>query len=80
MDRDAMPKPSLAARPLILMVRCYQVVLGPLLGGHCRFSPSCSFYSIEALTRHGAVRGSWLTLRRVVRCHPWGGGGEDPVP
>jgi putative membrane protein insertion efficiency factor len=80
MDRDALPKPSLAARPLILLVRAYQVVLGPLLGGHCRFSPSCSHYSIEALTRHGAVRGTWLTVRRVARCHPWGGGGDDPVP
>ena len=71
---------GLAARPLIFAVRMYQAVLGPLLGGHCRFVPSCSRYSIEALQVHGAVRGSWLTLRRVCRCHPFGGQGEDPVP
>ncbi|MFO0828996.1 MAG: membrane protein insertion efficiency factor YidD [Phycisphaerales bacterium] len=66
------------------MVRGYQIVLGPLLGGHCRFDPSCSYYSIEALRRHGALRGSWLTLRRLARCHPYtrlgGGAGHDPVP
>jgi putative membrane protein insertion efficiency factor len=61
-------------------VRGYQVFLGPLLGGHCRFTPSCSFYGIEALTKHGAWRGSRLTLRRLLRCQPWGGCGHDPVP
>jgi putative membrane protein insertion efficiency factor len=58
----------------------YQAMLGPLLGGHCRFVPTCSEYSIEALTRHGALAGSWLTLRRILRCHPLGGAGIDPVP
>jgi putative membrane protein insertion efficiency factor len=61
-------------------VRGYQIVLGPLLGGQCRFTPSCSFYGIEALRVHGAWRGSALTLRRLIRCHPWGGQGDDPVP
>jgi len=61
-------------------VRAYQVVLGPLLGGQCRFTPSCSFYSIEAFERHGAWRGLRLTVRRLLRCQPWGGHGHDPVP
>ena len=71
---------GLAARACILGVRGYQRVLGPLLGGQCRFSPSCSFYSIEAFKTHGARRGMALTLRRLGRCHPWGGHGHDPVP
>ncbi len=71
---------SIAARGFILCVRGYQKVLGPLLGGQCRYSPSCSFYSIEAFERHGAWRGLVLTLRRIGRCHPWGGHGHDPVP
>ncbi len=70
---------SLAARPLVILVRLYQVSLGPLMGGHCRFSPTCSQYAIDALTAHGALRGSWLTVRRISRCHPFGGGGYDPV-
>lgn len=75
-----LPKPTLAARGFILCVRGYQKVLGPVLGGQCRYSPSCSFYSIEAFERHGAWRGLVLTLRRIGRCHPWGGHGHDPVP
>ena len=73
-------KPGLAARILILGVRGYQLVLGPILGGHCRFAPSCSYYAIEAFERHGARRGLALTTHRVCRCHPWGGSGDDPVP
>jgi len=68
------------ARLLILGVRGYQRVLSPLMGGQCRFTPSCSIYALEAIERHGAIRGSWLVVRRVGRCHPWGGGGHDPVP
>ena len=64
----------------MLMVRGYQVVLSPLLGGRCRFAPSCSLYALEAFERHGALRGLWLTIRRVGRCHPLGGSGVDPVP
>ena len=81
------PAPSIADRlaraaawPLILLVRLYQVTLGPVMGGHCRFQPTCSNYAIETLTAHGAVRGTWLTIRRLLRCHPFGGGGYDPVP
>ena len=70
---------TLAARGLILAVRFYQVTLGPLLGGHCRFAPTCSAYAIEALHVHGAGRGSWLALKRLLRCHPFGGGGYHPV-
>lgn len=77
---SARPRPSLAARGLMLMVHGYLRVLAPILGGHCRFAPSCSRYGLEALERHGAIRGSWLTTRRILRCHPWGGSGDDPVP
>ncbi|MEX2219409.1 MAG: membrane protein insertion efficiency factor YidD [Phycisphaerales bacterium] len=69
-----------ATLPFILLIRAYQVILGPLLGGHCRFVPTCSHYALEAYRTHGPLRGSWLTLRRVVRCHPFGGHGYDPVP
>ena len=62
------------------MVRAYQVLLSPLVGGACRFHPSCSHYAAEAVTRHGAARGGWLGLRRLARCHPFGGHGLDPVP
>lgn len=65
---------------LIFLIRGYQVALSPLLPSACRFYPSCSTYAIEALERHGALRGSWLTIRRLSRCHPLGGGGYDPVP
>lgn len=68
------------AWPLIALVRLYQVTLGLLMGGHCRFQPTCSEYAIEALRAHGAFRGSWLIVRRIMRCHPWGGFGYDPVP
>jgi putative membrane protein insertion efficiency factor len=71
---------GIAARLLVLVVRAYQFGLSPLLGGHCRFSPSCSEYAIEALRRHGAIHGAWLALTRVARCQPWGGLGHDPVP
>ena len=68
------------AKPLIFGVRFYQAALSPLFGGHCRYHPSCSEYAVEALATHGALRGSWLTLRRVLRCHPFAGAGYDPVP
>ena len=67
-------------RFLILGVRAYQVGLGPLLPASCRYYPSCSAYAIEALERYGAARGTWLSVRRILRCHPFHPGGYDPVP
>jgi putative membrane protein insertion efficiency factor len=67
-------------RLLILGVRGYQVVLSPLLPSACRYHPTCSAYAIEALAKHGALKGSWLALRRIGRCHPFRPGGFDPVP
>jgi putative membrane protein insertion efficiency factor len=71
--------PNWGARALIALVRCYQMV-GRGRPGPCRYTPSCSAYAAEALHRHGAARGVWLTVRRLGRCHPWGGYGADPVP
>lgn len=65
---------------LILGVRGYQVSLSPIFGGACRYYPSCSVYAIEALEKHGALRGGWLALCRIGRCHPFRPGGFDPVP
>ena len=65
---------------LIFLVRGYQVVISPLLPPACRYYPSCSAYAIEALERHGALKGSWLAARRLARCHPFRPGGYDPVP
>ena len=74
------PRPGLAAHVLILLVEAYRVIFSPLLGGFCRFSPSCSVYAQEALRRHGAARGTRLLLLRLLRCHPFHAGGHDPVP
>ncbi|HSJ24529.1 MAG TPA: membrane protein insertion efficiency factor YidD [Longimicrobiales bacterium] len=68
------------ARLLVLMVRAYQVGISPFLPASCRYQPTCSAYAVEALQKYGSVRGSWLTVRRLLRCHPWGGSGFDPVP
>jgi len=65
---------------LIYLIRAYRYLLSPWIGGQCRFSPTCSIYAIQALETYGALRGSWLTLRRLLRCHPFCPGGEDPVP
>lgn len=65
---------------LLALIRSYQYALRPLLGANCRFYPSCSDYAREALEKHGALKGSWLALRRILRCHPYHPGGYDPVP
>ena len=65
---------------LKLAVLAYRYALSPLLGPRCRFYPSCSAYALEALEQHGAIEGAWLSLRRILRCHPWHPGGYDPVP
>ncbi|QLG89483.1 membrane protein insertion efficiency factor YidD [Chitinibacter bivalviorum] len=68
------------SRLIIAFVKLYQLMISPLLGPRCRFTPSCSQYSVEALQKYGAAKGSCLTVRRICRCHPWGGSGYDPVP
>ena len=68
------------ALPFILLVRFYQLCISPLKPPCCRFTPTCSQYAIEALRKHGPIKGLYLTVRRLLRCHPWGGSGYDPVP
>lgn len=68
------------ARALVKVVRGYQVTFGSIMPPVCRYQPTCSRYAVEALQRHGALRGSWLAARRLLRCNPWGGMGYDPVP
>ncbi|MCH5230376.1 MAG: membrane protein insertion efficiency factor YidD [Muribaculaceae bacterium] len=65
---------------LILMIRFYQVAISPLFPPACRYTPTCSAYAVEALKKHGAWKGSRLAIKRILRCHPWGGSGYDPVP
>jgi len=65
---------------LQLPIRLYRRLISPLLGSNCRYQPSCSAYALEAIEKHGAWRGGWMSLRRICRCHPWGGDGHDPVP
>lgn len=65
---------------LIVVIKAYRYTVSPWLGANCRFHPSCSVYAQEALERHGVLSGGWLTVRRILRCHPWNAGGYDPVP
>ena len=69
-----------AALPLIAVVKFYQLCISPFTPPSCRFTPTCSQYAVEALRKYGPVKGGWLTLKRLARCHPWGGSGYDPVP
>jgi putative membrane protein insertion efficiency factor len=71
---------KLVAWPLFGLVWLYRYAISPLLGANCRFQPSCSSYALEALQRYGGFKGGWLMLKRISRCHPWGGSGYDPVP
>ena len=71
---------TLLQRGLVRLVQAYRLLLSPWLGSSCRFTPTCSVYSIEALQRHGAAAGTYMTLARIGRCHPWCAGGHDPVP
>jgi putative membrane protein insertion efficiency factor len=68
------------AFPLVALVWAYKLLIRPVIGPRCRYLPTCSDYALEALWTHGAVRGAWLASRRLLRCHPWGGSGYDPVP
>ncbi len=71
---------KLITYPFVLLVRFYQVAISPLKPPTCRFTPTCSSYALEALKRHGLFKGGMLAIRRIMRCHPWGGSGYDPVP
>jgi hypothetical protein len=75
-----MDRGSAVARGLVVLIRGYQRGVSPLLPSSCRFRPTCSAYAVDAIRIHGAGRGSWLAFRRLLRCHPWGGSGYDPVP
>jgi hypothetical protein len=66
--------------PFIALIKIYQWIISPWLGSQCRFTPTCSNYSIQAFKKHGVFKGLWLTVKRISRCHPWGGRGYDPVP
>lgn len=65
---------------LLLLIRGYQLILSPLLGNNCRYYPTCSCYTHQAIEKYGALKGSWLGIKRISRCHPWAEGGFDPVP
>lgn len=71
---------KILAYPFIFLIRFYQVAISPFTPATCRFSPTCSSYSLEALQKHGVFKGTWLAIKRISRCHPWGGSGYDPVP
>ena len=71
---------KLPANFLILLIKIYQYTLSPFIGRNCRYTPTCSNYGIEAIRKYGAIKGGWLTIKRVASCNPWGGSGYDPVP
>ncbi|MDR9401492.1 MAG: membrane protein insertion efficiency factor YidD [Psychroflexus sp.] len=66
--------------PFVILIRIYQYVISPLLPAHCRFQPTCSAYSLQALRKHGLLKGLQLSIKRISKCHPWGKSGYDPVP
>ena len=69
-----------ASLPFIALIKLYQLIISPILGPKCRFTPTCSNYALEALRKYGIFKGTWLTVKRISRCHPFGGHGYDPVP
>ena len=75
-----MEKKNIFQKFLIIMVRAYQLAISPYIGAHCRYTPTCSTYFIEAVEKYGALKGSWLGIKRILRCHPGRPGGYDPVP
>ena len=80
MEQDLPPRQRYPAQGLLKVVKGYQQCISPLFGPSCRFYPSCSHYAVEALTRFGPLKGSWLTAQRLLKCHPLHPGGDDPVP
>ena len=71
---------KIVAYPLILLVRVYQLIVSPMLGSNCRFMPTCSVYALESLKVYGLIKGTYLTIKRIGKCHPWGSNGYDPIP
>ena len=71
---------KVATFPLLILIRGYQLIISPLLGSNCRFMPTCSEYAMESLRSHGLIKGFYLTIKRIGKCHPWGGHGYDPIP
>ena len=71
---------TILALPFIGLIKLYQWIISPMIGPKCRFTPSCSHYAVEALKKYGLLKGLWLSIKRISRCHPWGGQGFDPVP
>ena len=71
---------SILISPFIFLIRFYQTAISPYTPATCRYSPSCSHYTVEALKTHGLLAGGWLSIKRIFSCHPWGGSGYDPVP
>ncbi len=66
--------------PFILLIKIYQKIISPFIGPQCRFTPTCSNYALEAIKKYGIFKGGWLAVKRISKCHPWGGKGYDPVP
>ncbi|MBO9617769.1 MAG: membrane protein insertion efficiency factor YidD [Niabella sp.] len=66
--------------PFVLLIRFYQLAISPWLGPKCRYTPTCSHYALEAFKKYGPFKGLWLSIKRISRCHPWGGSGYDPIP
>ena len=71
---------KLVTFPFILIIKIYQLLISPLFPSSCRYTPTCSHYTLEALKKYGLFKGGWLGIKRISRCHPWGGSGYDPVP
>ncbi|MGN6508131.1 MAG: membrane protein insertion efficiency factor YidD [Chitinophaga sp.] len=71
---------QLLSLPFIILIKFYQWCISPWLGSRCRYTPTCSQYGLEAFKKHGPFKGGWLTIKRILSCHPWGGHGYDPVP
>jgi hypothetical protein len=71
---------TILSQILILFIKGYRLIVSPYLPNSCRYNPTCSQYGIDAISKHGPLKGSWLTVKRILRCHPWGGHGYDPVP
>ena len=71
---------KIIALPFIIIIKLYQLIISPLFPSSCRYTPTCSHYTLEALKKYGIIRGGWLGVKRISRCHPWGGSGYDPVP